>query len=223
LRNPDNQQDVFEPLRGKNTSQNQPDLCHMNAESLKKIHRYSGIVLATFFLFHVINHLCAWGGADLHIRVMKLFRIVYRFPPVEIVLLLSALVQVISGLILVWKKGFRKNGYDVMQVASGLYLSFFLFYHIRAVMLGRYAWNVETDFHFAAWGVKNTPADLFFIPYYSLSVLCVFIHLACVHRQKSLMLNQANASHHLPGRHALAIMLTGVVVTILILTSFIRA
>lgn len=195
----------------------------MNAEYLKKIHRYSGIVLATFFLFHMTNHLFACGGADLHIRVMKLLRIVYRFPPVEILLLLSALVQVISGLTLAWKKGFRKNGYDVMQVVSGLYLSFFLFYHIGAVMLGRHVWNVETDFHFAAWGVKNSPADLFFIPYYSLSVLCVFIHLACVHRQKSLALSQSKSSHRSPERQALAIMASGVIVTILILVSFIRA
>lgn len=199
----------------------------MNLERLKRIHRISGLVLATFFFFHVINHLCAWWGADAHIRVMKLFRVVYRFPPVEILLLASALVQVVSGPILVWKKGFRKNAYDILQVSSGLYLSFFLFYHIRAVMLGRYAWNTETDFHFAAWGVKNSPADQFFIPYYSLSVLSVFIHVACVHRQKIMALNQSkiglDASHRLGGRHAGVIMITGVVITTLIITSFIRA
>jgi len=197
----------------------------MNADRLKKIHRASGLVLATFFFFHIINHLSALWGADVHIRVMKLFRMVYRFPPVEILLLLSTVVQVISGLAVAWKKGFRKNVYDMMQVLSGLYLSFFLFYHIRAVMLGRYVWNVETDFHFAAWGVKNSPADRFFIPYYSLSVLCVFIHLACVHRQKMLALHRSNtsSSNQLTGRHAGVIVITGVVVTVLIITSFINA
>jgi len=199
----------------------------MRVERLKKLHRLSGLVLATFFFFHVINHLCAWWGADAHIRVMKMFRTVYRFPPVEILLLSSALVQVISGPILVWKKGFQKNVYDILQVLSGLYLSFFLFYHIRAVMLGRFVGNIETDFHFAAWGVKNSPADQFFIPYYSLSVLCVFIHVACVHRQKVMALNQPkiglDSSHPLAGRHAVVIMITGVVITTLIITSFIRA
>jgi hypothetical protein len=197
----------------------------MNADGIKKIHRISGLMLATFFFFHIINHLSALWGADAHIRVMKLFRMVYRFPPIEVLLLLSAVVQVISGLMVAWKKGFRKNGYDVLQVLSGLYLSFFLFYHIRAVMLGRYVWNVETDFHFAAWGVKNSPADRFFIPYYSFSVLCVFIHLACVHRQKMLALDRSNpgSSNQLAGRHASVIMITGVVVTVLIITSFINA
>ena len=199
----------------------------MNIELLKKIHRYSGIVLATFFIFHIINHLFAWGGADMHIRVMNVFRYVYRFPPVEAIVLLSALVQVVVGLILVWQKGFRKNTYDLLQVISGLYLSFFLLFHIRAVLLGRYAWNVETDFHFAAWGVKNHPADLFFIPYYSLSVLCVFIHLACVHRQKMLALTVTNAgvaaSQLQVTRQAVIIITTGIVVTALILTAFILA
>jgi succinate dehydrogenase/fumarate reductase cytochrome b subunit len=196
----------------------------MNLERLKKIHRYSGIVLATFFVFHIINHLFAWGGADMHIRVMKLLRHVYRFPPVEVVLLLSALIQVVVGLMLVWKKGFRKNRYDLLQVISGLYLSFFLLFHIRAVMLGRYSWKVETDFHFAAWGVKNAPADLFFIPYYSLSVLCVFIHLACVHRQKMLALTTVNTEinyHQRVTQQAVAIIVTGMVVTTLILAAFI--
>jgi succinate dehydrogenase/fumarate reductase cytochrome b subunit len=199
----------------------------MNIERLKKIHRYSGIILATFFLFHIVNHLFAWGGPDTHIRVMNLFRHVYRFPPVEVILLLSALIQVTVGLMLVWQKGFRKNLYDLLQVISGLYLSFFLLFHIRAVLLGRYSWNVETDFYFAAWGVKNHPADLFFIPYYSLSVLCVFIHLACVHRQKMLALAVTNAgvvtSPLQVTRQAIVIIATGIVVTALILAAFIIA
>lgn len=172
------------------------------------------------------NHLCAWGGADVHIHVMKLFRAVYRFPPVEAILLLSALVQIVSGPLLVWKKQVTKNGYDILQVASGLYLSFFLFYHIRAVMLGRFVWNVETDFHFAAWGVKNSPADRFFIPYYSFSILCVFIHLACVHRKKLLGINQLNNNpdqiHRSAGRQAIVMMVTGVCVTVLVLVSLIN-
>lgn len=151
---------------------------------LKKLHRYAGIVLAIFFLFHVINHLCALGGADSHIRVMAIFRKIYRFPPIEGVVLLAAFIQVIVGLVLVWKKRMERNFVEVLQMASGLYLSFFLFYHIRAVMLGRYVWNVETDFHFAAAGLKSSADFYFFLPYYSLSIVSVFIHLACVHHRK---------------------------------------
>ena len=192
----------------------------------QKIHRYSGITLSIFFFFHTINHLFAWGGPDTHIKVMNIFRIVYRFPPVEAVILLSALMQVISGPLLVWKKSI-KDVYSILQIVSGLYLAFFLFYHIRAIMLGRYVWNVETDFHFAAWGVKNSPADRFFIPYYSLSIICVFIHVACVHREKMLSMRYTSTSlshvNRSIQRQTYAIMVTGLVVASLIIVSFIRA
>jgi hypothetical protein len=191
----------------------------------RKIHRYSGITLSIFFLFHTVNHLFAWGGANAHIKVMNLFRIVYRFPPVEAVILLSALIQLASGPVLVWKKSVKKNVYSILQICSGLYLSFFLFYHIRAVMLGRHVWQVETDFHFAAWGVKNSPADRFFIPYYSMSILCVFIHIACIHREKLLNNVSPNTSSNIQRAsqiQAITIMLFGAIVTTGIIVSFIR-
>lgn len=76
-------------------------------------------------------------------------------------------------------------------------------------------------------GCEELAGRSVFIPYYSLSVLCVFIQLACVHRQKVMALNPSkiglNASYHRAGHHAATIMLTGVVITALIITSFIRA
>jgi hypothetical protein len=150
--------------------------------SLKKLHHVSGIVIASFLLLHLTNHLFALGGAALHIVVMNLFRHVYRFLPVEILLLICVIFQVISGVTLVFKKGFLKQPlYVIIQIASGLYLSFFMIYHVRAVLLGRYQWHVDTDFYFAAGVANNYPSKLFFIPYYTLSLVCVFAHIACAH------------------------------------------
>lgn len=195
--------------------------------SLVPIHRYSGVIISIFFLVHLINHLFAWGGAEMHIRVMEVFRTVYRFPAVEGVLLVAAVAQVVSGPVLVWKMGLRKKGFDLLQVLSGLYLSFFLFYHIRAVMLARYVWDVETNFHFAAWGVKHSPADRFFLPYYSLSILCVFIHLACVHRKKMIARHESTddlqRAFQNADRHVILIIMSGVVITVLVLCGFILA
>jgi hypothetical protein len=116
--------------------------------------------------------------------MMNLFRRVYRFPPVEIVLLICVAIQIVSGLILVFKKGsFKQPFYVTIQILSGLYISFFKIYHILAVMTGRYKWNVETDFHFAAGVANHYPEKLFFISYYALSVACVFVHAACAHYQ----------------------------------------
>ena len=155
--------------------------------TLKKLHHISGIVIASFLLLHLTNHLFALGGPALHIAVMSLFRHVYRFLPVEILLLVCVIFQVISGAALVFKKGFLKQPlYVIIQIVSGLYLSFFMVYHVGAVMLGRYQWNVETDFYFAAGVANNYPSKLFFIPYYTLSLVSMFAHIACAHYIKRI-------------------------------------
>jgi succinate dehydrogenase/fumarate reductase cytochrome b subunit len=155
--------------------------------SIKSLHRLSGITIACFLLLHITNHLFALGGPALHIAVMRFFRHLYRFPPVEILLLLCVLFQVISGLWLVFSKGFRRQPfYVIIQVLSGLYLSFFMIYHVRAVLMGRYQWKAPTDFYFAAGVANRYPEKLFFIPYYTLSLVSVFAHIACVHYIKRM-------------------------------------
>jgi succinate dehydrogenase/fumarate reductase cytochrome b subunit len=193
--------------------------------TLKKCHRFSGIIIAAFLLLHIVNHLFALGGPSMHIAVMNLFRHVYRFLPIEVLLLASVLFQIISGIVLVFKKGFSKQpAYVVIQVLSGLYLSFFMIYHVRAVMLGRYQWHVNTDFYFAAGVANQYPSKLFFIPYYTLSLVCVFAHIACVHYIKRM-----EAIDEIPNavaagillqrykRETLAIALSGGVITLLIM------
>jgi len=190
---------------------------------LKTLHRISGIVIAAFLVLHLCNHLFALGGPALHITVMKYFRVVYRFPPVEIILLLCVTIQIVSGLRLVFTKGFRKQPFHVIaQIFSGIYLSLFLINHVTAVMLARYEWHIETDFYFASGVAVHYPEKLFFIPYYTLSVLCAFTHLACAHyvRRKELASDAAG-----PGagarfrKEALLIFGTGVVATALIMGS----
>jgi succinate dehydrogenase/fumarate reductase cytochrome b subunit len=196
--------------------------------TLKKIHRLSGIIIASFLLLHLTNHLFALGGAELHITVMNLFRYVYRFLPIEILLLICVIFQVISGVTLVFKKRFLKQPfYVIIQIVSGLYLSFFMIYHVRAVMLGRHQWNVETDFYFAAGVANNYPSKLFFIPYYTLSLICVFAHIACVHYIKRIenvnnMNNTINASISIRKykKETAVICIAGAVITFLIMIAF---
>jgi hypothetical protein len=193
--------------------------------ALKKWHRLSGIVIASFLLLHVVNHLFALGGPPMHIAVMNLFRHVYRFLPIEVLLLVSVLFQLISGILLVVKKGFLKQPiYVVIQVLSGLYLSFFMIYHVRAVMLGRYQWHVNTDFYFAAGVANRYPEKLFFIPYYTLSLVCVFAHIACVHYIKRMeyvhKIPDAVAAGKLSQQYkkeTIGISLSGGVITLLIM------
>ena len=123
----------------------------------------------------------------MHIAVANLFRHIYRSLLVEILLLMCVLFQIISGVTLVFKKGFLKQPFYVLiQIVSGLYLSFFMVYHVRAVMLGRYVWKVDTNFYFAAGVANRYPEKLFFIPYYTLSLVSVFAHIACAHYIKRM-------------------------------------
>lgn len=195
--------------------------------TIKSLHRLSGIVIASFLLLHITNHLFALGGPQLHTAVMNLFRHIYRFLPVEIFLLMCVVFQVISGVFLVFKKGFFKQPfYVLLQIVSGLYLSFFMIYHIRAVMLGRYVWNVNTDFYFAAGVANRHPEKMFFIPYYTLSLVCAFAHIACAHyikRMKKLNTISDAASielyHKKFKRETTGICIAGAVITFLIMIS----
>lgn len=189
---------------------------------LKQLHRISGIVIAAFLVLHLINHLFALGGPALHITVMKCFRMVYRFPPVEVLLLLCVTIQIISGLRLVFAKGFRRRPfYAIAQALSGIYLSLFLINHVRAVLLARYEWHVETDFYFASGVAVHYPEKLFFIPYYTFSVLCAFTHIACAHYAGRVELAGVSApSYDGFKKEALWILGAGVVVTALIMGSF---
>ena len=190
---------------------------------LKQLHRISGIIIAVFLVLHLSNHLFALGGPALHIAVMKYFRMVYRFPPVEAMLLLCVAMQIISGLRLVFTKGFRKQPlYVIAQAVSGIYLSLFLINPVRAVLLARYEWHVETDFYFASGVAVHYPEKLFFIPYYTLSVLCAFTHIACAHYARRMEL----AAVSIPAgteirfkKEAFGILATGLVVTALIMGS----
>lgn len=196
--------------------------------TLKKLHHLSGIVIAAFLLLHLTNHLFALGGPSLHIAVMNLFRNVYRFLPVEILLLICVIFQVISGVALVFKKGFLKQPlYVIIQIVSGLYLSFFMVYHVRAVMFGRYQWNVDTDFYFAAGVANSYPSKLFFIPYYTLSLVSMFAHIACAHYIKRIeKINKMPVDvdktvfRKKYKREAAGIYMVGAIITFLIMIAF---
>jgi hypothetical protein len=171
--------------------------------------------------------LFALGGPAMHIAVMKWFRYVYRFLPVEVLLLICVIFQIISGVALVFKKRFLKEPLCVIiQVVSGLYLSFFMVYHVRAVMLGRYQWHMDTDFYFAAGVANNYPSKLFFIPYYTLSLVCVFAHIACAHyaigleKMYKMPVDIKTRFRKMYKREVAGICLMGAIITILIMISF---
>ena len=94
-------------------------------------------------------------------------------------------MQIISGINLVVSKWDKTEDYfDRIHIGSGLYLAFFLVFHVTAVMLGRYKLKIDTNLYYGAGVMNMWPHKLFFIPYYSLAILSFFFHVACVHRMK---------------------------------------
>lgn len=152
---------------------------------MKQVHYTAGILVLTFILLHLFNHLYAWAGAGVHVALMRRLRTFYRHPLVEIILLLSVLVLIVTGSIqsrTKWK--LRPSGFERLQLFTGCYLGFFFLIHLSAVFVGRLILNVDTDFYYGTAGLKSFPANLFFIPYYGLAIFSLFGHLAAVHRKK---------------------------------------
>jgi succinate dehydrogenase/fumarate reductase cytochrome b subunit len=148
--------------------------------TLRKFHALSALVITAFACLHIVNHLVGLSGVRAHIAFMEAARSVYRCRPVEALLLVCVTFQVVSGLTLVlrgWKQ--RRGFVSWLQAATGAYLAFFLLFHVGAVLFGRAALNLDTNFFYAAAGLHVAPFQIFFIPYYFLAVVALFTHLGC--------------------------------------------
>jgi len=153
--------------------------------TLRKLHFITGLTLAVFVGLHLFNHLCSVFGAEKHIEVMNTLRLVYRNIVIEIILLSAVLVQIFSGLTLF--KNNRKlatSNFEKLHIYSGLYLAFFFLFHVSAVLVGRLYLDLDTNFYFGVAVVNIFPINLFFMPYYALSILAFFGHIAAIHHKK---------------------------------------
>ncbi|MCZ8215599.1 MAG: hypothetical protein O9262_05125 [Cyclobacteriaceae bacterium] len=181
---------------------------------LKRLHYLTGIVIFTFIVVHLINHVFALWGAEKHIAVMHMLRSIYRNLVMEICLLLAVSIQVVSGVKLwISKRNAILSTFDKLQLWSGMYLAFFFIIHISAVLAGRFLLHLDTNFYFGVAGLNTFPINLFFIPYYSLAIISFFIHLAMVHAKRM----KWNVLHLTPRDQSMAIMVFGVILTIIIL------
>ncbi|MPR36307.1 hypothetical protein [Salmonirosea aquatica] len=152
---------------------------------LKTIHRISGIFIALYVVAHLVNHLASLWGPEAHIRLMDALRPSYRNVLVETVLLAAIGMQIYSGTRLFLADRKTAMGFfEKLQHWTGLYLAFFFVVHLSAVMVGRHALHLDTNIYFGAAGLNSFPLNLFFIPYYGLSILSFFGHLAALHTRK---------------------------------------
>lgn len=104
----------------------------------------------------------------------------YRQPLIEGILLTCVTFQGASGLWLVFARWKQRQGTVAwIQAASGCYLALFLLIHVVAVIFGRAALGLDTNFFYAAAGIHVPPFQYFFVPYYFFAVVAFFTHLGC--------------------------------------------
>lgn len=148
--------------------------------SIRLFHRFSALVLGVFLILHMANHVVGLAGQADHMRFMAAVRPVYRHAVVEPVLLVLLLIQILSGLAMAIRSRRKTAGWVAwLQATSGLYVAVFTANHVIAVLAGRWAFGLDTDFRFAAAGMHVPPLQWFFIPYYWLGVAAIFSHAGC--------------------------------------------
>lgn len=139
---------------------------------------------------------------------MTIFRLLYRNILVECLLFLTLSIQIVSGFTMFFSKTKNTNTLiDKIQIWSGLYLGVFLLIHVSAILIGRYVFLLDTNFHFGAVGLNYFPFNIFFIPYYGLAIIGFFCHIAAAIHKKSK-------------KYFLSITFTGILTAICVLMGF---
>lgn len=181
------------------------------------LHRMSAVIIGTFVLVHLINHLCILDGAQSHIAFMDAFRQVYRHLVAESILLLCVMFQIISGIYFVWRRWGQRSGFiEKAQAFSGLYLAFFFINHIGAVLYGRFVAQLDTNIYFGIAGFHHPPFHYYFMPYYFLAVVAIFVHVAAAFNWLTRDKMPPSARHHL----AYLIMAIGCLLSLVLILGF---
>src|SRR6516165_3807023 len=104
---------------------------------LRVAHGVSALALVMIFLaLHIANHLMFPAGAETYNAVMKVFRHVYRNDILQPLVVALFLFQVGTGLFFVWRHtAAPTDRFRTFQIASGVYLAFYLLDHMDSVFV----------------------------------------------------------------------------------------
>ena len=145
-------------------------------------HGVSGALITVFAVFHLTNHLAGVFGGEAHMAVMRILRIVYRQPPVEVLLGGCVLFQAASGSVLLLRRMRRPSPerMEILQNASGAYVLLFFASHISAVLRTRYLYHVDTNWVWlTADNLLKDSWSVRLVPYYFLGVVALAVHGGC--------------------------------------------
>lgn len=143
----------------------------------RRLHRILALMLALFLALHVFHHATLLGGTDLHLSVQRIVSPLYRWLPIEAVLLAVLALQIGLGARLGWVNWARAKGWRRVQILSGGGLGLFVVIHVSATLMAR-AQGLDTTVNFAAAGLFHPIWRWFFILYYPAGILALVTHFA---------------------------------------------
>lgn len=146
---------------------------------LRAAHRVNAIALAAFILAHLLTHLSGFFGIETYNNVQSVLRTVYRFPPVEVLLLVSITAQLLMGVALLVMRLRRGRPYGFwawLQVVSGGVFFVFMAQHLYSLAMARLYFDLDTNFYWPASVMSGPWFIYYFAPYYVLGVFALFAH-----------------------------------------------
>lgn len=149
--------------------------------TLRKVHRINAIALAGFIAVHMLTHVSGLFGIEAYNSVQAAFRVVYRFAPLEIALLLSVAAQLALGatlLVMRLRRERPRGGWAWTQVLSGGFFFIFMAQHLYSLGMARLYFELDTNFYWPASVMSGPWFIYYFAPYYILGVFSLFAHAA---------------------------------------------
>jgi len=149
----------------------------VNNARLAQVQAVSGLLFSLFALVHLTNTALAVIGADLYDRFQMAARSVYQSPVLEVALIATLVVHIVSG-VLRMRSRRRSKAKPPLRLRlhryAAYYLAIFIFGHIGATRLPAlladappFFGGVSFSMHFAPW---------WFYPYYGLLGIAGLYH-----------------------------------------------
>jgi len=189
----------------------------------RRVHRTFLVLLVAFVIGHLVVNLTALDGLALYDRTAAWFRLIWRTPITEPILIALLVSQLLSGMLLAGDVcAGRSDVEHLAQITAGLFLAAYLVSHTTAVaVLGRSLLDQGPAFTFASAGPKGllgSAQGTSLFPYYGLAVIAVCLHLARPLRRWLLGRAGAGAARLMAG----TLVGTGVVLSALLLIALLH-
>ncbi|MDZ7783609.1 MAG: hypothetical protein U5K56_11985 [Halioglobus sp.] len=147
---------------------------------LRATHRVNAMALAAFILVHLLTHLSGYYGIETYNAVQSALRTVYRYPPIEALLLISITAQLLMGaalLVMRLRRGRPHGFWAWLQVVSGGVFFVFMAQHLYSLAMARLYFDLDTNFYWPASVMSGPWFIYYFAAYYVLGVFALFAHI----------------------------------------------